>query len=339
MTQNFDKIENNLKIVDQCNSKIRELDLELAIAKNIKDSSREELLYQAIDAEQMKRQKAVRELNIAFKFFDLGVRTYPYPQLPKGTRKRYIAFLDLLGFSSIIDGNDSSEIDLLIEKLIGEIQLSIAYNPERYITGNLDGGFSPDLNKARVNSIVFSDTIIFWSNDDSVDSFKSVVEAVSMFFNNAVIGRSWAVRGAITFGDLSYTSYDIANKKFLINQSGLYGKSIIDGYDLEGKQEWIGCMVSESAIEHFLQSENEDGKKYLNKKLLKYDVPLKKNAVLKQQYVIWWGWGQDSEKNVERFFIKHARLDRVPECLQVKYENTCKYLNYSREVSKARTQS
>jgi hypothetical protein len=100
------------------------------------------------------------------------------------------------------------------------------------------------LNKARVNSIVFSDTILFWSNDDSPDSFKGIVDAVSMFFTSTVIGRSWAARSAITYADLTYTSYDIANKNFLINQSGLYGKSIIDGYELEESQEWIGCVVS-----------------------------------------------------------------------------------------------
>lgn len=334
MTVKLNKIETNLKIVEQCNTRIRELELELFNSKNANFSPEAKgVLYRTIDDQQIRRQEAVRELNIAFQHFDLGVRTYPYPELTKGTSKRYIAFLDLLGFKSIMEGNDSKGIDELIEKLIGEIQLSIAHNLERFIAANLDGGFSPDLNKARVNSIVFSDTIVFWSNDDSSDSFKSIVDAVSMFFASAVIGRSWAARGAITYGDLTYTSYDIANKNFLINQSGLYGKSIIDGYELEESQEWIGCMVSESAIEHFLKSE-EDGENYLSTRLLQYEVPVKKGKVLKQQYVIWWGWGQDSEKNVERFFTKLAKLEELPEIVKDKYDNTCKYLKYSREMLK-----
>jgi hypothetical protein len=337
MIEKLNNIDRNLRIVDQCNARIVELDLELSNPLNETiNSEAKEILYREIDKERVIRLLAVGELNAAFEYFNLGVRTYPYPKLSHSTSKRYLAFLDLLGFSNIIEANDNKTIDDLLEKLIGEIQISIAYNRDRYITANISGGFTPDLDKARVNSIVFSDTILFWSNDDSPESFKSIVDAVSMFFNNAVISRSWAVRGAITFGDLAYTSYDIANKNFHINQSGLYGKSIIDGYKLEESQEWIGCMVSESAIEHFLKSEKDEGEKYLEEKLLKYDVPIKKGEVLKQRYVIWWGWGPDSGKNVDRFFTKLAKLERMPDIVQDKYDNTCKYLKYSREVLKAR---
>jgi hypothetical protein len=137
------------------------------------------------------------------------------PAVKEG-RKGYVALLDVLGFRSLITGTAGAE-------WVAEY-LSIV----NFVTGLWD-----------LESIVFSDSIVITKEGGGAESLHQVCEACSMLMYELIL-KDIPVRGAIAYGLYYRSPFD---KSVFVA-----GRPIVDAYDTEKKQDWVGVILDTSAI-------------------------------------------------------------------------------------------
>lgn len=110
---------------------------------------------------------------------------------------RYVSFLDILGFGSLIE---SSKLEDVIRQL-SHVLSSVL--PTVKSLGQLPSDpclFHVKLTVHKLTIFSFSDTFILYSEDDSPDSFFQIV-AGSKIFCTHLMSIGLPVRGAITLGE------------------------------------------------------------------------------------------------------------------------------------------
>ena len=170
--------------------------------------------------------------------------------------KRFVAFFDILGFSSWVENIGSKEVFTYVR---GFLNLMVrASLPGSIVNQDM----SVDLQKSNIGYINFSDSILFYSVDDSYQCLKTMLKICGEFMNVVICGPSRMIRGAIAHGEF------YADPK----ANAYVGKALIDAYRLEEEQDWIGLSLHESVekIKDFDKAK-EDHKGYIVKSL----VPLK----------------------------------------------------------------
>ena len=93
--------------------------------------------------------------------------------------KRFIAYFDFLGYKNFILNNDTDYIREHIDFILQSIEASLGQNKWTRIN---KGCMIPDISNSKINCLNISDTVIFWTNDDSLDSFKELLK-ISYTFN------------------------------------------------------------------------------------------------------------------------------------------------------------
>lgn len=144
-------------------------------------------------------------------------------------QSRYLLFLDILGFSNLVE-----------EKSTEEIKSVINYALEAF-------DYWESVNK-RFSTIYFSDTFIFYQNQKGYASaYFHDVYAIGRMVLSALLAKGIPARGAIAFGE------------FEIDNSGkhqvYFGRALIEACRAEKKENWIGITILKSA---WLPYEEED---------------------------------------------------------------------------------
>ena len=148
--------------------------------------------------------------------------------------KRFVAFFDLLGFGSWLDSDGSQEVFTYVRGFLNlMIRASLpgsVVHPDMTVT----------VNDASIGFINFSDSIVFYSRDDSLQCLDTMLRVSGEFMNAVITGPSRMLRGGIAFGDF-----------FADPEVNAYvGEALIAAYKLEGAQEWLGCSLAASVTSH-----------------------------------------------------------------------------------------
>ncbi|MFB0524206.1 MAG: hypothetical protein ACETVZ_01615 [Phycisphaerae bacterium] len=177
--------------------------------------------------------------------------------------------------------------------------------------------------QGRVYTCWASDTFVFYTPDDSGQSFK-VISAAAIHFSCRMIRHSpsYMPRGALGTGQF-YA--DKQNNVFL-------GSALIDAYEYAEKQNWIGFVVTPNAekkindIESMLNIQSHT----LLYRYSKYDVPVKKKESINEIRCI----VEDTEQlfaariqnypAIKEFFQPKRKGTPQKEWLK-KYENTWRF--------------
>jgi hypothetical protein len=139
--------------------------------------------------------------------------------------KKWVSCFDLLGFGNYVRENGVAEAFCRFRSC----------RDEQVFYGGLNS----------VAFVWFSDTFIFYSLDDSPDSFCAITTASHDFFDELLLAKV-PLRGALAFGDF-YA--DKTNGVFL-------GEALVDAYSYEEKFNWLGFVLHPSALSRM----NEIGK-------------------------------------------------------------------------------
>jgi hypothetical protein len=132
----------------------------------------------------------------------------------------YVALFDVLGFSSVVSSDQHGE------------------GLQGYFTC-LQEAFSSNPSDPIVDYVVFSDSIVLTTRSDSEDWFRILLLWCSRLFS-VMLKKEIAVRGAIAHG--SFVRKAAPYGVFVA------GKAIIDAYNFEKAQDWIGIMLAPSAV-------------------------------------------------------------------------------------------
>ena len=214
----------------------------------------------------------------------------------------YVAFLDILGFKRIASINSHEHLKSVYRNFSETILDSLSNG--KYVLSN-DGeteSLSPDIRQATVNSLLVSDSILIWTDDNAAESFCDIVKAVQSLLAFSMIDGI-PLRGAISIGALTSVLNQLPTKNHNFQHS-LFGKAIVDAAEAEKKQDWSGCEITKDAIE-FYKSKCSSGESLItNKLILNYPVPRKEGEMETQGYVI--NWTNHPQAGIDSNTVKDA---------------------------------
>jgi hypothetical protein len=130
----------------------------------------------------------------------------------------YAALLDVLGFSSLVSSERRNE---RINDYLKALQEILENTP-------------------LIEYLVFSDSILITTTNDTQDALQAIIERCSRLFGQ-LLERNIPVRGAIAYG--TYVSEKTSSGKFVA------GPAIIEAYQFEEQQDWIGIMLAPSVVD------------------------------------------------------------------------------------------
>ncbi|MBI2841667.1 MAG: hypothetical protein HYX75_25405 [Acidobacteria bacterium] len=146
--------------------------------------------------------------------------------------KRFVAFFDLLGFSSWLEADGSSVVFTYVR---GFLNLMIrASLPGSVVNQDM----SVTVEASDIGFINFSDSIVFYSRDDSDACFDTMLRVCGEFMNGVITGPSRLLRGAISHGEFFADP----------NANAYVGQALLDAYRLESAQDWLACSFHYSVV-------------------------------------------------------------------------------------------
>lgn len=147
--------------------------------------------------------------------------------------KRFVSFFDILGFKSWIEVDGSKEVFKYVK---GYLDMMIKSSLPNAI---VNSDMSVEFEVQNVDFVYFSDSIIFYSKDDTEESFKALITASNTFMNVFNCGVSYMLRGAMAYGEF-YA--DDETRSYV-------GQALIDAYQLEEETNWLGFSFHSSVLE------------------------------------------------------------------------------------------
>ncbi|HEU4389711.1 MAG TPA: hypothetical protein VFV34_18040 [Blastocatellia bacterium] len=127
----------------------------------------------------------------------------------------YVALLDVLGFSALVGGDTTGE----------------------RVRGYLDC-LQRATKRSQVDYVVFSDSIMLTAKGEEPESLLEIAGASSRLLSD-LLSEGIPLRGAIAFG--SFFRSAIGESVFVA------GRAVVDAYQFEQTQDWIGVMIAPSA--------------------------------------------------------------------------------------------
>jgi hypothetical protein len=168
----------------------------------------------------------------------------------------FVALFDILGFKDLVRKSEISKVATTYEKMKADFA--------KY------AGMISRVSHSKVVTRCFSDTFLLYTTEASDASFRALFMACQFLYLAALASRIY-LRGAITCGGLT-VSEDIE-----------IGPAIVEAYECEQQQDWMGCWITESCI-----TAVSDMNRYLEEKsIVRYPIPLK-SGVVEEKYTFNW---------------------------------------------------
>ena len=140
--------------------------------------------------------------------------------------KKFIAYFDYLGFKEFIEKNDLEAQMKVINRNFRDMELALGQGNYR----DEPHGFCADTSNSRIKCINFSDTVVFFTNDNEHESLIEFLDVVYEF-NRIEILNFFPLRGAIAYGEMVYKDFKSENKKGgMFNVNSVYGKSLVQAH-------------------------------------------------------------------------------------------------------------
>ncbi len=195
--------------------------------------------------------------------------------------RRFIAYFDYLGFKDFIENNDLSEQKKSMANIYRDIESALGQDN----TNDMPHGVVADLSKSKINCINFSDTVVFFTNDDTKESLHELLE-VAYKFNWQAIDFFFPVRGALVYGELVYVDYKEQNSHGgVYNINSVFGKGLVSAHIKAESQNWAGTVIDQSFVNQ-MNNMGLDSEVLLINYAKKYKVPYKDGIEEPDEYVL-----------------------------------------------------
>jgi hypothetical protein len=184
--------------------------------------------------------------------------------------KKHLAYFDLLGYKSFLENNTPEKV---WEILDGGVIARAHHCLSGGICIEKEGKFVPDASKIEINHLMYADTFLFWTDDDSIESLRKLLKVSHDFWKDMF--DVFPMRGAIVLDELAGYIGNSKNSQATIATSCIFGKALILGHEIAESQDWAGTIIHESVISALNQTEVNEIIKPI---ALEYDVPLKNHT-------------------------------------------------------------
>ena len=139
---------------------------------------------------------------------------------PLRYRKRWFCYLDLLGFTALVNDNNIGHVIPIYQDVLKKLSRNAGAISTKQILYSW-----------------FSDTFIIYSRSDGEKDFAAIEGVGRRFFQELVL-NGIPVRGAITHGGL----YSQSSKNIFV------GPALIDAYHYAESQAWLGFVLTPSVF-------------------------------------------------------------------------------------------
>jgi hypothetical protein len=197
--------------------------------------------------------------------------------------KSFIAYFDYLGYKEFILNNNSKHHKERVEDIQSNIENALAKGK---ISRQENGSIINDIMDSSLTTLNISDTVLFWTKDDSKESFKELIE-VCYEFNRQENCWNFPVRGAIIYDEI----YILGGRKQtnnggIYNANTLYGKGIVNSHIKAESQNWAGTVIDHSLIKKINKFNDDKLTNLLKRYAIKYNVPYKNKGNKDSEYVL-----------------------------------------------------
>jgi len=194
--------------------------------------------------------------------------------------KKYITYFDFLGFKNFILNNDSEYIKRRIGHILQDIESAIGQGKIE-ITNR---GAIADISKSKLNCLNISDTVIFWTNDNSLESFEDLLK-VSFDFNWRTTCYNFPVRGAIVYDEIEIISgFQETENGGTYNVNSIYGKGLVNAHLKAENLNLASCVIDNSIIDKIQEFGTVDD--IFGDFAMKYKVPYKNGEINNPEYLL-----------------------------------------------------
>lgn len=176
------------------------------------------------------------------------------------TDKRFVGFLDILGFKDLVARNTHSDI----YKKLNEISSTKSF------LENIDSDTKSEykIDDAEIYIVTFSDSIVVFSKNDNVANFQYFLVSIRWLVAKT-LENGTPLKGGIAHGEISL------NQKEQI----YFGQPIIDAYNVEGDVNYLGVVCHDS-IDMYITSNKASiielmKEEYLASLIREFKTPLK----------------------------------------------------------------
>jgi uncharacterized protein YeeX (DUF496 family) len=199
----------------------------------------------------------------------------------KNTCKRFIAFLDILGFKNMVLKNSLNSLYTTLKAFSNTV-----YDIEQSAKIPVQiANACKKIDKNMVKVIIFSDSIMYVTDDDSVESINDILFSVSAILFKAVQQRI-PIKGAIAYGEMTAEP----------DGSLYFGIPLIDAYELQKELLLYGVVLHDTAEKRFRELGIIEKDKSTD--IYKYPVPMKSGLI--NHYIVNWDWFGSKEEALER---------------------------------------
>ncbi len=175
------------------------------------------------------------------------------------TKERLVAFFDIMGFKDYVNRNTHEDLKKRMDII------SKCLNQFDRVKEDIKGKeiIRPDL----FRYVLFSDSILFISNDDSLFASKVFLAYCAFFYSDCMIANI-PIKGAIAHGLFTAD----------IEKSQYFGQPIIDAYRLQEELYFYGVALHHSMDKFFIDNSffNDEN---IKRVIMRSNVPLKSGKV------------------------------------------------------------
>lgn len=228
--------------------------------------------------------------------------------------RRYIAFLDILGFKKFITTTPLDEAVKRMSYIFNFLPFAKCLNK----ISEIDGVVHPDTTHRSVHRFSFSDSFVFAAKDDSRDSLNSIIVSTAIL-TRSLFASSLPVRGAIVVG----------NAEFVPGSDHMIGTGIVAAVEFEQTQDWFGVTLSPEIGD--FDTVNSGLHPRVRPLITRYDVPLK-SGILHGAAAINWRFNLYSDVGIKPF------LPPPSDCqAERKHTHTLAFARHLRKTSQVET--
>jgi len=193
----------------------------------------------------------------------------------KPTCKRFVAFLDIMGFKDMVLRNSHEDVYKMLKSFSPAVA-AVEWAAKRDLKAKDT--------KATTRPVIFSDSIILISSDDSKEAANDILFNVRWIFYNAIL-REIPIKGAIAYGEQTAD----------FKKSLHFGKPLIDAYELQNEILLYSAVLHHTMEKRIIELNmieivNDDN-------IFKYPVPMKAGKIT--HYIVDWTWSDIREEQID----------------------------------------
>ena len=226
------------------------------------------------------------------------------------TCNRFVAFLDIMGFKEMVFRNSPNKLYETLKSFrnaIYDIEKSARTSVKMASAGRI-------IEKTTVKVIIFSDSIILVSNDDSAESANDILFSVSAILFKAA-QQCIPMKGAIAYG----------NQTAAFKHSLHFGQPLIDAYELHNELLLYGAVLHNTMEKRLIELGMIE--KCKGADIFEYPVPMKSGEI--KHYLVSWDWFDGKKEAVETVLAFYNKVSGNPR----KYvDNTLDFISWQLDV-------